>query len=440
MSSEYSEDTLLRHPGAENEDLNDVKVDPSSSRKHFVNLVWLSFGFFLLFSAFNGTSNILTSLDPTVGFRTSAILYGAFCVGSLLFSTSFISLFGAKWSVLVGAVTYTTFQAANLSGAAHFMYPAGAVLGIGASILWAAQGSYVTIAAANFATAKGQPADTSQGIFQGTFFGIFQVNQVVGNLTSGFIFLYAGDKSSNILFYVFLAISGAGLITLTLLRPEIDQKEDFREESPFSRIASVFKIHADWKMLMLIPVTYYNGLEQGFIMGDFTSLTKESLGTREWVGFSMAVFGVVNALSSVLAGRAMRSFGSVVAFVGFAAHASFLTFIIWGTRFGNFHEFYSKNLWTLFVFAAIAGIGDAIWTTYPNTIIGTLFGDRSMAAFSTMKLWNSLGNVTILLMGKSVELWLKAVIVVSALVVSIIFVLILDFVRKKKAAAAYRSL
>ncbi|PRP74058.1 hypothetical protein PROFUN_08682 [Planoprotostelium fungivorum] len=422
----------------DNDKIPEVVIN--GGRPHLINLLWLSFGFFLSFSAFNGTSNILTSIDVNVGFNTSAILYAAFCFGSLFLSTSFISLCGPKWSVFLGAFCYTLFQAANLKGTAEYMYPSAVLLGLGASVLWAAQGSYVTLAAANYALNRGHPADSSQGIFQGIFFGVFQCNQVVGNLISGFIFLYVtGDGATHTLFYVYLGISGAGLIFLFLLRAETNPLMDIRltvlseadsDETVLKRVSAVAGIHLDRKMLIMIPILYYNGLEQGFITGDFTANTKEQR-SREWVGFSMAVFGVVNAVSSVLAGRAIRSYGKIVVAAGTVAHGFLLAFVIYVHRFGDFKALYADHLWVLFVLAAAAGVGDAVWTTYPNTEIGTLFSDRIMPGYSTMKLWNSLGNVTILVLGNHVPLWAKATLVAAGLLLSVVAVIVLHSQRSR---------
>jgi hypothetical protein len=49
------------------------------------------------------------------------------------------------------------------------------LLGFGASLLWTAQGVYVTQAAANYAEAKNTETTASMGLFSGIFWSIFQV-------------------------------------------------------------------------------------------------------------------------------------------------------------------------------------------------------------------------------------------------------------------------
>lgn len=79
-------------------------------------------------------------------------------------------------------------MAANLKPTWGIIIPCAALLGLGASVLWPAQGlkniffilnfmkgSYITAAAANYAKSKNLETKAALGLFNGIFWMIFQV-------------------------------------------------------------------------------------------------------------------------------------------------------------------------------------------------------------------------------------------------------------------------
>eukprot|EP01117_Protostelium_nocturnum_P014641 TRINITY_DN5593_c0_g1_i3.p1 TRINITY_DN5593_c0_g1~~TRINITY_DN5593_c0_g1_i3.p1 ORF type:complete len:404 (+),score=136.19 TRINITY_DN5593_c0_g1_i3:52-1263(+) len=394
---------------SEVETQSSLNSEGKPSNRHFINSFMLSFGFFLMFSAFNGTSNLLTSgKDAHIGYVASAIIYAFFAFGSLFVSTGVLSQIGPKWSIPIGALTYTIFQATNLKGQEwwQFLWISAGLLGVGASILWSAQGSYLTIAAKNHAFSRGLPADASQGMFQGLFFGILQLNQVVGNLCSGFIFLYA-TSGAEVLMRVYMGLSIVGLIVLSLLPNEKEQNitEDKGQIPLTERISAVARLHFDKKLLLMVPVLFYSGMEQGFLVGDLTKAIGHGIGGdnnpsygKAYIGFSMVVFGVIDATCSFVFGKfVIKSHKRIVLLIGTIGHGALYAFIIYANGFseGGMEKIFSNHVWSIFLCTACAGIADSVWNVAPATLVthnSSLFLSIQILMLFNFAAWNDVSG------------------------------------------------
>lgn len=83
--------------------INYVELEPSvSGRQYLFNTFQLSFGFLFVFLAFNGTQSLETSLNGNLGHWAIASIYISFSVCSFLFSSSIVSYFQPKLSIVFG--------------------------------------------------------------------------------------------------------------------------------------------------------------------------------------------------------------------------------------------------------------------------------------------------------------------------------------------------
>lgn len=88
------------------------------------------------------------SPDPEAGPRALTALYIAFAASNFIAPTV-AYLLGERFAMMAGAVGYLLFVASNIldHSTSYFVglfITAGAINGIGAAILWTAQGSYLT--------------------------------------------------------------------------------------------------------------------------------------------------------------------------------------------------------------------------------------------------------------------------------------------------------
>lgn len=131
------------------------------------NVVVLGINFLLLFFAFNTIQAFETTLNHSLGFISLATLYTCFSI-STLFSGLVVSALGPRLTLFVGAFTYVLFLAANVHVIPAVLIAASAVIGVGAALLWTAQGAFLV--------ANTTPRTLSQR--SGLFWAIFQLSGV----------------------------------------------------------------------------------------------------------------------------------------------------------------------------------------------------------------------------------------------------------------------
>ena len=169
----------------------------SQTRSIFCSKVWTPFllftiGCFTVFCAYNGSQNIVSSLKmkSVQGSTAVAILYLFFTFFCLL-APFIVQKVGAKNVLMLQLLFLTLYTLSFIYPRWYTLYIAAALSGIGAGPFWVCQGLYMTDFANQYDNATGganaededarEPA-SSAGLFQGYFFGIFQLTQVFGNL------------------------------------------------------------------------------------------------------------------------------------------------------------------------------------------------------------------------------------------------------------------
>merc|ERR1712216_425531 len=161
---------------------------------------------------------------------------------------------------------------------------------------------------------------------------------------------------------------------------------DHVQKTFYESVKGVVGIWGDRRMLCLIPLIMYSGLEMGFIWGGFTSnWVKPSVGTNN-IGYVMAAFGASDVIFSALLGRISDIIGRFpVVILGSAAQLATLV-VLYETDVGG-----CDHKWLLLIVSACAwGLGDAAFNTQIGALLGEYFEDRKEDAFSNLKLWQSL--------------------------------------------------
>ncbi|PKI39395.1 hypothetical protein CRG98_040261 [Punica granatum] len=220
-----------------------------------------------------------------LGTISLGILYVSFTIFSLGASLVVRAL-GSKNAVLLGTSGYWLFIAANLRPSWYTMIPASLYLGFASSIIWVGEGTYLTSTAWSHAKDSNLHEGTVIGSFNGEFWGFFASHQLVGNLISLAILQDDGSgttSGTNLLFTVFLCSMTLG--TILLLYSYLKCQTNLV-------ISPLFDI----RMLLIIPLIAYSGLQQAYVWAEFTKeVVKPALGVRG-VGGSMAVYGAFDAI------------------------------------------------------------------------------------------------------------------------------------------------
>jgi len=223
------------------------------------------------------------------------------------------------------------------------------------------------------------------------------------------------------LIYTYIALGGMGFISFWFIRPEDSAAAAaILDTQPMSQklFKAILKLR-DKTFLLLIPIIFYSGIEQGFVFGSFTADVVSPAIGKENIGFVMAVFGVADVAGSFTLGRlADRVNLAVLVYIGLAAHLTFLLGIYIILQLESVYYFSDKQ-WLLYIGAALYGLGDAAWNTFPNIMLSTLFIDDTEAAFANLKFWQALGSVLLFAVGAYLDINVKLVSVFGFLIIGV---------------------
>lgn len=394
-----------------------------SRRSLLKNVLVVSFGFLLLFTAFQSIQNLQSSINSDQGLGTSSLatIYAALVVSCMFVPTYMIRRLGLKYTLVVAVLMYSVYFAANFYPSFGTLIPASIVLGTGGAPLWTAKCAYLTVLGTDYASLTGQAAGDVITRFFGVFFMIFQTGQVWGNLISyyvlrpsessdadnasvasiaqcGIAFSTAEDDANNTnlrppddakmytLMAVYTAASLAAAFTLLLFLDHAKQSDDDKNPPRALLIETLRHLRKPHQCL-LIPLTIFSGLEQAFLWGDFTQAYVSCSWGIHRVGFVMITFGLADAVFSMLFGALIRKIGRLPIFLlgavvnGALVAACFL----WRPA--------PEQSFLFFIIAGFWGLGDAVWQTQVNAFYSVLFPQDKEAAFANYRLWESLGFI-----------------------------------------------
>lgn len=412
----------------ENTNLQDGALPPvliMSRRSIFKNVVVVSSGFLLLFTAFQSVSNLQSSINSEqgLGTYTLATIYVALVVSCMFVPAFMISRLGLKYTLVVSMLMYTVYFMANFYPTWFTMIPASIILGLGGAPLWTAKCAYLTTLASEYARQTGQKTVDVVTRFFGVFFMIFQTAQIWGNLISYYV-LKPGGPPANATLNFSVESCGANFVTaeeitdnanlqppdnsklytlmsiytvcaflsalsvLVLLDPIATQPNgDTKKRSSFGLLVETLRHMRKPYQWAIVPLTIYSGVEQAFLVGDFTqAYVSCSLGIHN-VGFVMITFGLTDAIFSMVFGSIIKVVGRIPIFVfGAIVNAAIIMVLyLWKSS--------PEEPYVFFIIAGCWGLGDAVWQTQVNAFYGIVFADSEEGAFANYRLWESLGFI-----------------------------------------------
>lgn len=394
----------------------------------------LSCAFLLVFLAYGAAQNLETTVNSegNLGTLSLGILYVSFAFFSL-FASLVVRLLGSKNAVILGTTGYWLYIAANLKPTWYTMVPASVYLGFAASIIWVGEGTYLTSIARSHARDTKLHEGTVIGNFNGEFWAMFALHQFVGNLITLAVLRNGAEGSTSnttLLFIVFLCSMTLGTILMCFLR-KIDGKEEKVSadssvsfcSAVVSRLKSVITPLLDIRMLLIIPLIAYSGLQQAFVWSDYTKDVVNPILGEAGVGGAMAVYGAFDAICSLVAGRLTYGLKSI-------------TFIVCGGVFSQAVIFlwlllkYSATSGVLgiiypLLMAALLGIGDGVLMTQLSALLALLFKHDTEGAFAQLKVWQSSAIAVVFFLSPAITLQTMVVIMLAAIFVSLVSFLFL---------------
>ncbi|XP_030628593.1 protein unc-93 homolog A isoform X1 [Chanos chanos] len=425
------------------------------------NVLVVSVGFLLLFTAYGGLQSLQSSLNAEdgMGVISLSVVYGALILSSMFLPPILIKNLGCKWTIVASMGCYVTYSFGNLAPGWASLLITSAILGLGGSPLWSAKCTYLTISGNQQAEKEKKKGQDIINQYFGIFFFILQSSAVWGNLMSSLIFgqdrtlveipeedlqycgarlcienfTTAGNSTRpakslvNILLGCYIGVGLLAIILVAVFLEDIDkaQAREFRRNKGnllfWGTFLETFKLLRDKRLIMLIPLTMYSGFEQSFLAGEYTKNYVTCALGIQYVGFVMICFGATNSVCSYTFGRLAEYTGRIALFslAAVANLACILALFFWRPH--------PDQLPVFFVFPALWGMADAIWQTQTNALYGVLFPKDKEAAFANYRMWESLGFVIAFAYSTFICLSTKLCILLAVLVLNVLTYLWVEY-------------
>ncbi|KAJ1663539.1 hypothetical protein GGF38_003184, partial [Coemansia sp. RSA 25] len=220
-----------------------------------------------MFNALNGMGGG-GQVDRTTGNNANTALYCTFIVFGVL-GGAIVNLCGVRWTIFGSGLTYALYSSSyiylNHTGNGAFTIAAGAILGIGAGILWAAQGMIMV----------SYPREEEKGRYIAVFWIIFNMGGMLGGILP-FAINYHSTKDSLsdgvYIAFVILECIGASL-GLALAPPAKVVREDgssvvlVKYTSAGKEAVEILKLFMNPMMLALIPMCFASNFFYSYQFG-----------------------------------------------------------------------------------------------------------------------------------------------------------------------------
>ncbi|CAL1287426.1 unnamed protein product [Larinioides sclopetarius] len=401
-------------------------------KKHRIlrNLVSLAFGHFLVFTAFDSLSNLQSTVNQNdgVGVASQSVIYAFFTISSLFLPTYLIKRFGCKKTLLVSVFSVCPYVAANFYPSWGTLMPSAVLSGMAFGPLWAARSTYVNELSFQYS----DYSKASISVINAWFFGIYSFfhenAEIWGNVISYYV-LKPSDNGTEVMIpdetlmqcgvnfcgrspdvinpnlkppleekrytligIYFALVVIAGFVILFIMDPldgktNEDDNQDGNKKPRLSAglLIATLKHMKNRDQLLLIPLSFYCGLADGFYNSDFTKSYIACAWGISQVGHVTICYGVVSAVMDCSSGFLVKWMTRIPVFL-LAASAHFTMFIIlllWGPQ--------SDNYALYFILSGVYGIGASVWWSQIIAFYGVIFKENEEPAFSNFYFWSSLG-------------------------------------------------
>ncbi|RZF42180.1 hypothetical protein LSTR_LSTR004329 [Laodelphax striatellus] len=362
------------------------------------NVIYLGICFMLLFAADFTVANMQKTLISSIsderpdfvveGYTVLGVLYSMFTV-TLWMAPSIVAVIGIRSSFLFASVGYTLYIVAFNVEEAWAIYGGAMLCGLGAGILWTAEGKYLVQNSDQRLMARNV----------GIFWVFFALSTFYGNIYAYFELegkIYIDKATRHLLIYVLTGISSVSIFMFILLRPaKKDQEiaENELKEGPLTALKKTWAVFTTKDMLILCIMFLYVGMQQAFVTGiyspcigftlQFGTVSKQLVplsglcsGVGSLIGGSTQIL-MSDKISKYKAGR------SVAALVGFAAQLLAFSLILLNlpnsSVFGNTNELaiIESSTYIALTCSVLLGLGDSCYNTQIYSLMAEMFPQDS---------------------------------------------------------------
>ncbi|GAA0157825.1 hypothetical protein LIER_38524 [Lithospermum erythrorhizon] len=210
-----------------------------------------------MFNALSGMGGA-GQVDNTASNNANTALYTTFAIFGIL-GGGIYNILGPQKTLFAGCSTYVLYAGSllyyNHTHKQSFVIVAGGLLGIGAGLLWAAQGAIMT----------SYPPHDRKGTYISMFWSIFNLGGVIGGLIP-FVLNYnrttavSVNDGTYIGFMVFMSLGT--VLSIAILHPRKVIRDDgsvctnIKYSSMSVEGVEILKLFLNWKMLLMVPAAW----------------------------------------------------------------------------------------------------------------------------------------------------------------------------------------
>lgn len=427
------------------------------------NIFILGFAFMLVFTGFNTMSGIQAMIFKSAttpgsggyvegfkgdGFISSAVIYAVFSIASWL-APSVVAWKGPRVAMILAGVLYAQYIAQLLYPNTYLLYISAAVIGLGAPVIWTAQGNFLSL----------NSDDDTISRNSGIVWAMLQSSIFIGNMFAYFMFTGEEFISSSVrttVGVVLLSITAAGVLFMFLLRGTPWARDTAASnESPTSALRSSGKLFLTKDMLMLSVTFLYTGLQLSIWSGVYPTCVGFTNSFGENRKALATVCMIFIAAGEVLGGAIFGFFGHLttkrgrdpIVILGFITSMTsyFLIFLNipfeapLGETKPTDAAYITSNIYLAVFTAFILGFSDSCFNTQITSILGGAFKEQSSSAFAIFKFMQSMSAAVAFFYSPWLKLqWQLLIVVVFDILGTIAFCKV-EWAANKKERTPYEA-
>ncbi|KAJ2721576.1 hypothetical protein GGI07_003867 [Coemansia sp. Benny D115] len=356
-------------------------------------------GMFNALNAMGGAGQV----NREVSNNTNTGLYCTFIVFGVL-GGAIVNLMGVRWTIFVSGLTYSLYSASyiflNHTGKGAFTITTGPILGIGAGILWSAQGMIM----------MSYPVESQKGRYISIFWVIFNLGGVIGGIVPFVVNYKQDDRNSAVPlsdagYIVFVVLEALGALCAFLLAPpERVVRGDgshvvlMRYTNVRYEAIEILRLFLNPWMILLIPMSivsnFFYSYQWGAYNGSlFTIRTRGLNSMLYWASQMAAAYAISFLHDRSLISRRQRGLLSL-------SILTVLANVMWGCTLviqkrythgplphkstdypGGLIDFIepARSAGPIILYCFM-GVVDALWQSFAYWLIGTMTNDSQMLA------------------------------------------------------------
>ncbi|KAL2783084.1 major facilitator superfamily domain-containing protein [Aspergillus keveii] len=360
-------------------------------------IILISFICFCCPGMYNALSGLGGSgqVDSTVAANANVALLSATAGTALFIVGPIFDHVGPRICLLLGGWTYPLYAGSllcfNKTGNGAFVIASGAILGVGASFLWVAQGAIMTT----------YVSEAQKGRAIAAFWIIFNLGGGVGSLASfGLNYHSTSGTVSNATYIALLVIMALGWLMGVLICPpsavrlnELQPTPETEKKNWKRTVALAIHTIADWRVLCILPLFFcanvFYSYQQNIVNGMTFNIRTRSLNSAlYWIAQMLGglIMGLILDIPQLTRPARARAGWAFLVVTGMTIWGGGYAFQKWLTArmargLKQDIDFSQGSLATGPIFLYIFyGAFDAFWQSYCYWLVGTRSNSPAVAA------------------------------------------------------------